>query len=123
MWVGGWQHVVALTIKDEKRFDATQLFTLSNPPIEPNHMRRRKIPEDTCPPVAWRAEKRVTLDLLKIKLFCVGFLGGLLGVSSFRKATREAGAAGSREQSWVLDHTRYRDVNIASHQLLEGIKR
>ena len=57
VWVGSWQNVVALTIKDEKSFDATQLFTLYTPEIEPDNMRTRKIPEDTCPPVAWRAEK------------------------------------------------------------------
>ena len=42
VWVGGWQNVVALTIKDEKSFDATQLFTLFTPEIEPDHMRTRK---------------------------------------------------------------------------------
>ena len=122
VWVGGWQNVVALTIKDEKIFDATQLFTLLTPEIEPDHMRTRKIPEDTCPPVAWRAEKGQVRSFENLAFLCC-FLGGLLGVSSFRKATPEAGAAASREQSWVLDHTRYRDVNIAAHQLLEGIKR
>ena len=70
MWVGGWQNVVALTIKDEKSFDATQLFTLFTPEIEPDHMRTRKIPEDTCPPVAWRAEKSQVRSFDNLAFLC-----------------------------------------------------
>ena len=80
----------------------------------------RKIPEDTCPPVAWRAEKGHVRSFENLAFLCC-FLGGLLGVSSFRKATPEAGGAASRQQWW--GHTRYRDVNIAPHQSLEGINR
>ena len=38
VWVGRWQNVVALTIKDEKSFDATQLFTLFTPENEPDNI-------------------------------------------------------------------------------------
>ena len=71
MWVGRWQHVVALAIKDEKTFNVTQVFTLFTPRNFTRSYENKKIPEDTCLPVAWRAEKGVALDLLKIELFCV----------------------------------------------------
>ena len=65
----------------------------------------------------------VALDLLKIELFCV-FLGGLLGVSSFRKAFHARSRCSRVTRAIVgLGDTRYRDVNIAAHQLLEGINR
>ena len=42
VWVGRWQHVVALAIKDEKTFNVTQVFTLITPETLPDHMRTRK---------------------------------------------------------------------------------
>ena len=79
---------------------------------------------------------KIGLEIGDICIFSHLGVGGLLGVSSFRKATPEAGAGGSQRcvdtlvrfpnlenlGTWLVD-TRYRDVNIAAHQLLEGIKR
>ena len=63
-------------IKDEKMFNATQVSKL----FFAQNVTQSKIPEDTCPPVALRAEKKVALVLFYIFFFFL--VTSLLGVSS-----------------------------------------
>ena len=54
VWVGGWQHVVALSQSRMRKCSMQHKF--------PNfffaqNVTQSKIPEDTCPPVALRAER------------------------------------------------------------------